>query len=362
MNINSYNVSEIGYHYIGLRALAGLPSGASRDDQTSAISRSIQKYVIDKALRLMLPEPRGTFETVGEKVCLELVHFQFAASGRGTYQLTDQGRNVLELLGSRKYTELRRIMVTVHLKTYDNLRTVVQKHMQMGAIWRPIVDAGRIGNVDYIRSLLEPTFKERATEVATDVLGNLEVHTPTRLENALHYRVLQKALPELRIGVPLFRSLCDRLVSLRLLNIMRAAVGKSEFAKSYSPCIAASPTRSWYVALNIPLESGESFTIYLCEPVMEDAKTRAELLEAIYEAFSALTAQAGYYDISALRDFVCERLKIPEASFDEGVNRILDLQPCPLTTGLQYEGISARRKPLVRDRGPAQIYNLIRRV
>ena len=51
MNITSYNVTDVGYHYIGLRVLAALPSSARRDEQTETISRSIRKYVNDKALR-----------------------------------------------------------------------------------------------------------------------------------------------------------------------------------------------------------------------------------------------------------------------------------------------------------------------
>ena len=53
---------------------------------------------------------------------------------------------------------------------------------------------------------------------------------------------------------------------------------------------------------------------------------------------------------------------IPEAAFDEGVNELLDVQPSPVTVGLTYEGISGRRKPLVRARQSIQIFNLIRRV
>jgi hypothetical protein len=70
---------------------------------------------------------------------------------------------------------------------------------------------------------------------------------------------------------------------------------------------------------------------------------------------------AGYYSLPEVRDEVCQYLKIPEGVFDEALNRILDLDLCPFTVGLQYEGITGRRKPLVRDRGSIQIYNLIRR-
>ena len=59
MNITSYNVTDVGYHLIGLRMLSGLPTNSRRDEQTETISRSVRKYVNDKALRLMLPEPRG---------------------------------------------------------------------------------------------------------------------------------------------------------------------------------------------------------------------------------------------------------------------------------------------------------------
>jgi hypothetical protein len=78
------------------------------------------------------------------------------------------------------------------------------------------------------------------------------------------------------------------------------------------------------------------------------------------EAYAGLTAAAGYYDLPEVRDFVCERLLIPEAAFDEGLNALLDQQPPQLTVGLQYERISGRRKPLVRSRETTQIYNLIR--
>ena len=88
---------------------------------------------------------------------------------------------------------------------------------------------------------------------------------------------------------------------------------------------------------------------------------REVLLSAIEESFAKLIAQAGYYDLPQVRDFVCEKLMIPEAAFDEGVNELLDVQPSPLTVGLTYEGISGRRKPLVRTRQSIQIFNLIRR-
>ena len=77
MNISSFNVTDVGFHYIGLQVLAVMPE-ASREEQNAAISRSVLKYVRDKALRLMLPEPKGTYDTVGEKICQEFVHFKFA--------------------------------------------------------------------------------------------------------------------------------------------------------------------------------------------------------------------------------------------------------------------------------------------
>lgn len=360
MRITSYNITDVGYHYIGLRALAGLPPTTRREEQTSAISRSVLKYVSDKALRLMLPEPKGTFETVGEKICQELVHFQFAKSVRGGYELTEAGKAVLELLENHGHVELRRIMATVHLQTYDNLRLVVQKHLELGSIWRPVVDAGQLNGTEYIQKLLEPTFKEEAQTRAAAVLANVEQTTPKKLEDALRELVLQRTITEMPAGEPLFRSLCDRLVSLRLLNIMKKSMGGCEFARSYSPCVAASPPHAWYTLLNVPLNSGESYRIYFSEPDMEEPDTRRFLLRAIGEAFSALSSRAGYYNLPEVRDLVCECLRIPEASFDEGVNRLLDLQPCPITVGLQYEGISARRRPLVRDRGTTQIYNVIR--
>jgi len=54
-------------------------------------------------------------------------------------------------------------------------------------------------------------------------------------------------------------------------------------------------------------------------------------------------------------------MKIPEAAFDEGINYTLDKQPTLFSTGLRYDGISARRKPIIRT-GANTLFNLIRRM
>ena len=361
MNITSYNVTDVGYHYIGLRVLAGLPSSARREEQTGTISRNVRKYVSDKALRLMLPEPRGTFETAGEKICQELVHLKFVRSVKGAYELTEEGNVVLDLLNNRQNQKLRRVMARAHLRTYDNLRLVVKKHLELEAIWRPVVNADRTTSTDYITCLLAPTFSDNAAEEASQVLSTLNGSSPRKIEDALCRLVLRNAAPEARISVPMFRAMCDRLVSLRLLNQMRADRGGCEFLKTYTPCVSGDPSNDWYVSLDVRLSSGEPFPIYFCEPDITTPETRETFLNAVFESFKVLTPTAGYYDLPEVRDNVSERLRIPEAAFDDGLNRILDLDPRPLTVGLQYEGATGRRKPLVRDRGSTQIYNLVRK-
>ena len=362
MNITSYNITDVSYHYIGLRVLAGLPSSADRKQQTATISRNILKYVNDKALRLMLPESRGTFETTGEKVCQELVHFQFVESLKGAYKLTGTGESALDLLNNRQHRQLRRILIEAHLRTYDNLRIVVQKHLAHQAIWRPIVEKNKVNDPEYLKRLFEPTFGAQAGEWVEQIPSTLINVSPSKLEDVLQEYVLRQMLPDVKISVSMFRSLCDRLASLRLLNLMRASRLDCEFNKSYTPCVSDAPHRKWYTPLAVELNSGIPFHIYLCEPDMTDTETIEKLLVAVYKIIEGLTPKAGYYGLPEVRDGVCDYLRIPEGSFDEGFNRILDLNPCPVTVGLQYDGITGRRKPLVRDRGVAQIYNLVRRL
>ena len=308
----------------------------------------------------MLPEPRGTFETAGEKICQELAHLNFARSINRAYELTDEGKTVLALLNSRQNKELRRVMAKAHLVTYDNLRLVVKKHLDLEAMWRPVVNAESHISQDNIASFLAPTFGQDANNQAGQVLSTLNGKGHKKLEDILGQLVLRKAAPEMRLSVPMFRAMCDRLVSLRLLNQMRSYQGGCEFLKTYSPCVAVSPQTDWYFPLDVHLTSGECFPIYLCEPDMTKQDTRERFLEAVQAAFTVLTPTAGYFDLPEVRDTVSDRLKIPEAAFDEGLNRVLDLDPCPLTVGLMYEGTTGRRKPLIRDRGSTQIYNLIR--
>lgn len=361
MNITSYNVTDVGYHYIGLRVMAAMPN-TTREEQVVAVSRNVLKYARDKALRLMLPEPRGSFESVGEKVCQELQHFDFAvATTKKGYQLTEAGKSVLALLNEKRHAELRRTMVVVHLATYDNLRGIVQRHIELDGIWSPVVESASAGDVEYVGRLLEPTFKNRSHDVAAEVVDALETKTARKLEDALRERILEATLPDLTVSVPLFRSMCDRLVSLRLLNIMKTSAGGGEFAKSYSPCLRGSAAKGWHRRLDVELEGGQVYAIALSEPDMESAEMQATLLGALDEAFGALEAQAGYFDLPDVRDLVCERLRIPEGAFDEGINRLLDQEPSPITVGLTYERISGRRKPLVRVRESTQVFNLLRR-
>ena len=362
MNISSYNITDVGYHYIGLRVLASLPADSAKELQFSTISKNVLKYASDKALRLMLPEPRGDFQAVGEKVCQELAHLALAEASYGKgYSLTDAGRDVLKLLNEAKHLELRRKMVDLHIATYDNLRAVLGKQINAACVWSPLVDTIKYGQKDYVERLLKPTFGPQSESVAANILASASAETPKKMEDLVRESVLRQVFPNLKISVALFRSMGDRLMSLRLLNIMKATVEDCEFAKSYSPCRSHALTENWHTPLAVTLPHGESFHLYLSEPNMKDTRMREVLLSAIEESFAKLIAQAGYYDLPQVRDFVCEKLMIPEAAFDEGVNELLDVQPSPLTVGLTYEGISGRRKPLVRTRQSIQIFNLIRR-
>ena len=359
MKISSYNITDVGYHYVGLRVLA--TSAAGRDEQLQAIARGVLKYASDRALRLMLPEPKGNFTAVGEKVCQELVHFRFARLEKGLYSLSESGREVLGMLNDRRFVDLRRAMIYAHLATYENLRAVVHRHIEVGCVWRAIVEVEQLQRPDYVERLLRPTFGEGAAQAAAvvDTTGRLG---SKQLEDALNQRVINSVFTQFTYSVPLFRALCDRLVSLRLLNIMKASADGCDFAKSYSPCVVKEPSRGWYHRLDITLSAFASYSIYLCEPDMKDVGTLRVLMGGMDEAFARLTPQAGYYDLPDVRDYVCEQLRIPEAAFDEGVNGLLDQNPPLLSAGLRYEGISGRRKPLVRIRETTQIHNLIRRI
>ena len=363
MNITSYNVTDVAYHYIGLRVLDGMRTSAERSQQVEAISSNVRKFVSDRALRLMLPEPRGTFQTVGEKICQELVHFGFARSVRGSpYELTALGQMALGLLANQQYAELRQAMAEVHLKTYDNLRAILQAHIDAGAIWQPVVTSDHLGQPDYLQGLLEPTFGQDTPETLAKTLDRESLPPPKKIEDILRARVLKQAMPTQKMRVALFRGICDRLVSLRLLNKPRVLRKQCEFEKTYSPCVGENPTRPWYAPLIIPLDNGESYQIYSCEPDADDPDYQTAMLSAIDQAFSAMTPKAGYYDIPDLRDWVCEYLRVPEAAFDDGLNCLLDLQPAVLSVGLQYEKITGRRRPLVRTRQSTQLHNLIRSV
>ena len=99
-----------------MRVLPQDLTAAKKEEQFATISRYVLKYASDKALRLMLPEPRGSFDSVEEKICNKLVHFKFAngSTGKG-YELTESGRFVLNMLNTKQHVALRRVMAEAHL-------------------------------------------------------------------------------------------------------------------------------------------------------------------------------------------------------------------------------------------------------
>lgn len=363
MNITSYNINDVTFHYIGLRVLRALPDTTAKATQMETISKSIYNHVCDRSLRLMLPEPKGTYQSAGEKVCQELRHFGFVSVAKGMpYRLTQDGLDVLHLLDGNRYNDLRRMMTKMHLQTYHNLRVVLQHHLDGEAVWRPVVEERRLSDKDYINDLLEPTFGAAAQSHADAIDKSVEKRSAKSLESELTSLVLSHLFGHLKMKTALFRTLCDRLASLRLINTRRAAKNGCDFIRTYSPCMSSDKKLPWYVPLDLGAVDGSASVIYLCEPNMKVQDCQDAVLSSLDAAFKELPAVGGYHAIPDLRDFVCERLMIPEPAFDDAVNRLLDRPEPVLSAGLGYEGITAQRKPLVRKRGDTQLHNLLRRV
>lgn len=365
MNISSYNITDVTYHYIGLRVLAGMPPTSKRAEQIDVIASNVLKFVSDRNQRLMVATPGTTYQGTAEKICTELEQFRFVKSqGKSAgsrYELTETGRHILNLMADGNAVDLRRLMALTHLETYDNLRVVVQKHITGGPVWRPAeVKTEHLGKAGYLETLLAPTFGSGAPSVAAAIDVEHGEQSPSKIRDALHAKIIKQFLPDLRMGVANFRGMCARLTTLRLLNLRRATAKGCQFYKTYSPCVAGTGPDDWYIPLEVTPSNGEMLQILFCEPDMAESSNQSILLDAIDNAMLALTPIAGYHDIPDLRDTVCEDLLIPEAAFDDGLNRLLDRIPSPLSVGFHYDGISANRKPLVR-RQTNQLHNLIRR-
>jgi hypothetical protein len=244
---------------------------------------------------------------------------------------------------------------------HANLQAVVHCHIERNGILSPSVEATKAIDTAYVAALLRPTFGTAAQSEAKAFLEQMKERSPKKIEDALREHVLKELIPQHSIGVPLFRAMTDRLVSLRLLNAARVSYEKAEFYRTYSPCVEGPPIRKWHHRVTTILAVGGTYAIYLSEPEFDDDETRQSLLDALDEAYAALPAQAGYFDLPEVRDFVCDKLLIPEAAFDEGVIALLEKPKPPVTLGLTYERITSRRKPLVRVGDSTQIYNLLRR-
>lgn len=274
--------------------------------------------------------------------------------------MTETGHHVVKLLDDRRYAELRRIMISAHLATYDNLRALLDKHLELGALWRPILEAGVPITETTLRSVLSPAFGDETDRILESLAEQTVGLAGKKAEDAILACFLAHYFGKDAMGIPLFRALCDRLISLRVLNMMRVSFAGREFSKSYSTATRTDPPEAWYVRVTAATREGDIYNVYVAEPDMTSKEVQQRLLTGIQRAFEEQHPEAGYYDLPDVRDFVCEKLRIPEAAFDEGVIRLLDWRPSPLTVAFRYERISARRKPLVRTGDSTQLYNLLR--
>ena len=67
MNISSYNITDVSYHYLGLRVLHGMPDVATRTEQIENVAKSVHKFVSDRNRRLMVAAPGTSFRGTGKK-------------------------------------------------------------------------------------------------------------------------------------------------------------------------------------------------------------------------------------------------------------------------------------------------------
>ena len=413
MNITSYNIGDVTFHYVALRVLRKLRKGTEKAQQFELISQSIYRHVCSRSLRLMLPEPRGTYKVAGEKVCRELAHFGFVHAQKGRpYSLTRTGLGALDLLETKNYTDLRRLMAQVHLRTYNNLRAVFLFHLDGKPVWRPVVEEARLNEKDYLARLLAPSLGGQSASCIASVVEFDNERRATSIESVLTGKILERLFGDFQMRTALFRTICDRLASLRLLNVRRDTNNGCEFNKTYSPCKSNADESPWYSPLEVSngVKKGltrreraltdatdllelaklrkrgvaqaekrlanakaalakatekateKAITVYLSEPDMKVQDCQDAVLNALDVAFRELPSHGGYHAIPDLRDFVCERLMIPEPAFDEAVNALLDRPKAVLSAGLGYELITAQRRPIVRKRSGTQLHNLLRRV
>ena len=67
MNIGSYNITDVTYHYIGLRVLDGMPSTSKRTEQIKTVASNVLKFVSDRNQTLMVAAPGTSYQGTAKK-------------------------------------------------------------------------------------------------------------------------------------------------------------------------------------------------------------------------------------------------------------------------------------------------------
>jgi hypothetical protein len=385
-NITHFNVSDVALYYQGLAALAESPTETGI--ATEEIRRRAVTYVERRRAMFSLPSLGGQFDTLGEKILLDLRQMNLASISDSSVTLTGLGRTIFDCLKNGGGRRARLEILGRLIETYDNAAILCVTVTPPGGkpLYVPIPrvtseqvddedDEGEVrivaANLESVCAawaewcmenrrpdLLPDDLKERTDEVIQASKNSRGFAGKAR--NALAQLVVSAATNGRISKAPIYRTVRDRLSSAGALNsAIRPVPNRPLSIEVVFSCMHIGRPRQHkeeWQPLGAKLISRDDVWIHEAAP-----ECLAEsVLAAMHHAREVLVERAGYYRIYELRDRVCEALRLSQGMFDSVFIYIYRDQPGLMTLGVDYEKITAKRLPIeIRDGASSNLFNLV---
>jgi hypothetical protein len=378
------------YLYIGLLAFSDGSSELRQNELEQRIRSGIQEYVTEQQLRYQLAERTSTYQKIPAYITSELSSYGlFKRMEPGEIiQLTDAGKNLLDLLLKRQGVQVRVQLAAHYLTTFasaayflDRVWILSEKPgLKLPEVSYAALTPLKQRGVDALPQVIEEVADEIATTLADNKLisfspelfisacvHKLKDHDWRSESKQKSFQAMRRVVdnymlkvnfPQQEISRPKYDVLRNRGDSFGLVNQRRLAGTHLTWEHTYLTSWLLPPME---VPRNIRQDDlltarVKESTLHVHEPRWDSIRDR--FLNALRDAYKRFRMPLGYARVVDIREDVCYVLRIQSRTFDEFIKRIADLDQTALTFSTSPERYTTRSLPLYLAKG--RTYNLIR--
>jgi len=376
LNAPSGNIHDIKYLYNVIAGLKRKNGQVESNIKTfEYFKRMINDYNDAKASNYGLSfKPREVDIKVVKHIVAELKYLKLIRKEKGYLILTDEGKNIAELIEKKDSTELKKVFTKLMLENFNIFEFFLKgiKEVSNGSgVPIPVItsdvfdkcggDSKKIGE-NYI-SIINKNCSNIITEPASlyDLLEDARVDLIEKRTDRINK--LQSVIEKFVVS----EAFDPNIKSRRTYDFVRSRTTFLELTNYITLDFEGFPAEVTYLisdfnptfnrTINVEYSKG---SMYINYPSFEDI--RESLKDSITRIYSAKKDDFGYMKIADIRDTVCRELKISDNLFDVYLQKLYREEPHWLS--FTYSGaedkITEKRLPIIFEKPMREFFTLLK--